>query len=222
MKPTQGFATIVVISFIALLVGVLGIIAYFKFSSKQSTVPLPIPVSRQSSAITLPTLSPASSPMDETANWKTYKSTSCPVVISYPQSWNITDLKLAKGVDYTGNSLGCFKITSPEYVTKLGEEAGGRINISKLAFSNVISDSKINNFDDYIAVLKKQTTVTGLQDKQFDPIIGKRYLTSGFFAETNFAFVKNNSLYIISWNNDSLSDSEKKLIDQILSSFKFL
>lgn len=155
------------------------------------------------------------------ANWKEYVSPSCPITISYPESWKIVDFKLEKGIDYTGNSLGCFKITSPEYVATLGEESGGRIDISKLALGSTIGNTKINNFDDYLAVLKKSTPVTNLQNKQYNMVTGEQYITSGYFAEANFAFVRDTNLYFITWNSDSFSETEQKLIDQILSTFKF-
>lgn len=86
MRHAKGFATVLVIALIALLLGVLGTVAYFKFSSR----PSPVPVSYQSPVVNQPISSPIGSPSNVATVWKVFAMKEVNISLDYPPDWVVT------------------------------------------------------------------------------------------------------------------------------------
>ena len=80
MKPVRGFALVVILVIIALLIGVGATLGYQKLTKKPQPSPIPTPSDQ---SVTSSSLSPT--PVDETANWKTFENNK--FSIKYPANW---------------------------------------------------------------------------------------------------------------------------------------
>lgn len=85
MNHQKGFANIVMVLAIVILVGVAG---YFVFVNKSEPVAQQTPTPTQTQKPTLPTPTPTPNP---TANWKTYTNTEYGLELKYPPTWNVQE-----------------------------------------------------------------------------------------------------------------------------------
>ncbi len=80
----KGFANIVLVVVIVILLGVVGYFAFVKKSGQVAQQPTPTPVVTQTKT---PTPTPVSTPKDETINWQVYNRNG--VLFKYPNDWAI-------------------------------------------------------------------------------------------------------------------------------------
>ncbi len=82
----KGFAQIIIVAVIALVIGAVAVFGYQKYIQKPTLAPTQSP--SNSDKITNQN-SPSPATSEETANWKTYASTKYGYLIKYPKDWNI-------------------------------------------------------------------------------------------------------------------------------------
>ncbi|MBI5732215.1 MAG: hypothetical protein HY982_02545 [Candidatus Magasanikbacteria bacterium] len=81
----KGFANIILVVVIVILVGAVGYFAFVKKSEPVAQQPTPTPIQVTNTPKSNPT--PTPTPADPTANWKVYSNTRYAYTIKYPTNW---------------------------------------------------------------------------------------------------------------------------------------
>ncbi len=89
----KGFANIILVVVIVVLLGTVGYFAFVKKSEPIAQQPTPTPAASQTKTPTPPTSTPT--PKDETANWKTITNASLGFSIKYPNGWKAETTSLS-------------------------------------------------------------------------------------------------------------------------------
>ena len=162
-------------------------------------------------------VTPVSSPtpIDETANWKTYTSVSGNFLIKYPIEWTYVS---------GGNiSTGTETISFGQNVSSVTEDINSKMSIQmqKPSSSTGIVDAK--SYKD--AIIKGKESSATVVAVMVDNANGFKitYIDAGTKIE-NTIFDKNNLLYSIMFGQhekSSITTEDKNTFDQILSTFKF-
>lgn len=185
---------------ILLLVGVGGYL-YFTKSSTKPVIPQPTPSVTPTKAV------------DETANWKTYTSTTLGFSIKYPSDAKITEQQ---------NGSVSLLIWGPTQKANTEFYDGVNLNFNadslkgqtlKAFTDKRVEDSKING---EILIPLKPTTIGAVE--------GYMFRASGL-GEHNYTFLPSKSgeyFEIINSTNDPTNKGFVKTADQILSTFKFV
>ncbi len=222
----KGFAPILILIIIAVLIG--GYLIYQNSQNQSKTIPLPTP-----QLTSTPTATPESTNSAETTNWKTYTNTDYGFSFQYPSSLYLFDCSKD------------FYEVKPLYV-HLSDNAKDDCNTTYKAFLSSINVSVVKNFDknkDYpIVKLNNRTEKTmNIGGKSAIQIIGT-YEEVGDQGEklssqpirtinsTVISYKENVSIKITYQrissvkNNDqgfSVKPDTTGIFDQILSTFKF-
>lgn len=181
MKPARGFAQIIIVAVIVLLIGAGAILVYEFFNVTKFTPAVPIP------------RLPAS--VDETSNWKTYKSQKGNFEVKYPNDW-IDEKK--PGLGLADNNLDYLLI---EKTKRISFTVNAEAEPSHIIYPFNAQDAKI---------------ITLAGEKAY-------FAKAGDAISFNKAYgiKRNGNVYRIdlTWDKNS-SDAEGEL-DKILSTFKF-
>lgn len=208
----KGFALVVLLVLVTLIVGAGGTAVYFKFSPKPS--PSPSPPDYQSPG---PVIKPSESPSDETANWKTYTNKERKFQISYPpqfkayedSSWG-TPVFVIEGQDREVSALHSVlnvSYLSSNYLKKYSEKMGK--NYEDSVFADVPNQEKT-----YLSGVPAKKSV--FEEEEFD-----KPSNTKSFSHTTFAYAvyKDNSYSVLT---EIPFRDEIPVFNQILSTFKFL
>ena len=215
VKPAKGFAQIVIIAVIAVVIGISGTLAYQKLSKKP--FPSPTPADR---SINL--TEPSPSPTDETvyteesrsADWKTYTNTKGKFSFKHPQVYSINEkINPLASQDYV-ESYGTITISPSE------KTLNGTIAITSAKTNKTLTQDNILGNGPNLSYLKdflknkliKNIVIGGIPGVMVKDIpVGP-----GDSNASDTIVIKGNIVYqIIVWGNN-------KDFDQILSTFKFL
>lgn len=232
-KCRRGFALVAVLVVAALVIGIGATLGYQKLKTKPS--PSPTPAIDQTKKDLSSDLSSETSVKEETANWKTFQG-------KYGFSFKIpTSAKVSEGQDI-GNYLNGLKSIGVR--VENNQEAGG--NHSQDYFDNrfdlniTTSNSKPDELvSQFLANLDKnqqpspyQNANTQIKNKAQRTLrdykngeISGKYLRVGY--EYDYAVILssgNGKTYIFSYTGDNgqISDKTGQLLEQILSTFRFL
>src|SRR3989344_5398734 len=80
----KGFANIILVVVIVILVGAVGYFAFVKKSEPVAQQPTPTPIQTKTST-------PTPTTKDETSSWKTYTNSSVGFSFKYPADWKVSD-----------------------------------------------------------------------------------------------------------------------------------
>jgi len=220
----NGFLPIMIIVPLAFVLGIVAIFLYFQLKSKPA--PQPQPTTTSQSTPTPAPVTKATPTTDETASWKTYKDPNYNFTFKYP------------------NETGLAKTTLYSMLSK-SESSGLEISPPRIepfdnwySFGLVVKDNPQNTdantiINNYMEEIKKDCTppACDVPKKITDTL--KPYKNGeidgyifNFGAETNSRMVvsaKNNKTYIfrMTGDNGQVTDFGLKVLDQILSRFKF-
>lgn len=221
----KGSVIIIITVFLALIVGIGGTLAYQQYFKKPAD---------QSNQAT-PNISP---PIDETTNWKTFES-------KFGYSFKIpSSAKVSDSINI-GNYFRDIKSAGTQI--KNNEEVGNHeqaffdnrfhLNISKIDnVDNATPASLIQKYLDKLdqtqqnppyqnanTEIKNKITLS-LKDYQNGEINGKYAMFGYEYDDGVILMTRNGSIYIFSYSGDNghIGETTEKLINQILSTFKFI
>lgn len=174
-----------------------------------------------------PCPTPSATSSAETEKWKILTSANCGIEVRYPRNWNAYDLQGNK--QESSPEEYCIEITAPNYISRLGEEAGGVIRIKRIPLGSTLEkatiksmDITINSITDYKKYLEQQFTVQDLGNKSYSNFSGKVFNFAGYFGYIELVFLRDKYLYSIKWNDPLFEGEYKDSVDQILSTFRFI
>lgn len=213
----KGFSVILILVAVVILVAIAGG-AFFlgRQTSPAQTISSPSPVPSQQVPVETPKqVSP--SPVDETANWKTYTSTNANFSFKYPSEWPLVNIPKFDQCSVCIEGL----TFSHNYNSNSSD-----LNIATIL---VFKEENIKSLDDYVKI-----HVKGDQSKvnlQYTNVGGEKavsYKLSGGIPPLpviEYAVFKNGLYYIIRLE-DSVETNKNKsknqeLFDKMLSTFKF-
>lgn len=147
------------------------------------------------------------SEIDPTTNWKTYTDEIYKFSFKYPSDWNINCPALPVANWYDRNICD---IISPKAFAEGGEVSNGSYFVVGVSKSN----PNYSNFNQFLEYSKQYGYI--YESKQINNISGKLATTKG--KETNYIFERNGNYINATW----LYSDNSKLVDQILSTFKFI
>lgn len=183
----------------------------------RSSSPKPSPIPTVVSQTPQPTLSQTPTP-DETANWRTYTSTSGKFTIKYPIEWKV----LNGGSLSTGTEIVSF---GPN-ITGVTEDLNIKMWIQMQSATN--PNSSIKNAEDYKNSLVKgyssnPNSNISVTAATVDGVSGFKlsYIDSGVKI-TNILIDKNGLVYSIAIRQTTpYSEQDLQIFNQILSTFRF-
>ena len=195
-----------VLAVIAIGLVAVGAIGYFQLKTKFTSQPAP----SQSPQITVIKPSPASTPTDETANWKTYTNTTYGFSIKYPATFAIQD------------KSGQFPPFAMYFLDKqrvLTGEGGNQVNpyfsVVAKPFRGSVMDYINDSNNNRIFVETKK-----IGDNEF--VVVKEKFGMGGVANEYLLKVKGNVISISPDLIESKDSIDYKVFNQILSTFKFI
>ncbi len=213
MKPARvytefrsGFAQIIIVAVIALVIGAVAVFGYQKYIQKPTLAPTQSP--SNSDKITNQN-SPSPDTSDETANWKTYNAKVAKVSFKLPLGWSVIE---REGAVYNGEKA------NRDVILK-GENDFG-ITYTENFFGGFAGTKVIDN-------LTKEVEIDGIKVrkeylKDFPAVEGQAIDLSGSPDEMHIEMHRGNSanFFIASFKKETFAE-EDKILDQILSTFKF-
>lgn len=171
---------------------------------------------------------PSATPIDETANWKTYNEKTYKFLVKYPDDWIFKTYYLDERKEYDEKYLEDILIVNFKNKKTTREfelNTPGLINIAiiyikpNVSFEDIISHEKNSYGDIYpkpLLIFDDKVSVNGIQAHKFT----YKYSDNTY----NIVYVprENGSIYKIGGSvlNEDFSLQEK-FLDQILSTFKF-
>ena len=198
------------IGFGVVSIGILiGIIGYMLGTKNSQTV-----VNNQQN-VNIPTLSPPSpTPVDETANWKTYANTKYKYSIKYPPDWNIENVDLAnpEKVNFIKQPSEKDIDIHPQMVQIIVEK-NPQEDVPTIEWYKNIWAKQIPagiNFDN---VKFEETTFQGLPALKANNAI--------FFARNSFMFRMKWAVIDFGNADTRLIELNEQTFDQILATFQF-
>ena len=214
----KGFANIVLVVVIVLIVGAVGYFAFVKKSARLAE-------QTQTTTQTNNSVSPIPTQKDETANWKTYSNSKYNFSLKYPNGWTIEE---PTNADTTGRVIS---LRSPETVQLLNEreiDPGYSYNLVVSFWSNVNNEyarggswidqrnytSLTDYFTDKNAFKQKIGSITVAGQSAYEVSIGGAGANYGVMIEYNGVYELS---FETAWDKSKLGSTEK----QILSTFQF-
>ena len=210
----KGFANIILVVVIVMLVGAVGYFAFVKKSEPVAQQPTPTPTQVTNTPKSSPT--PTTTPADPTANWKTYTNTQHGIEFKYPNNWEIDAADTNKGQadSFLDVHLTNYKVADRADCSKF-------IGMEIQAFHPIEG-----SFDTFV---KSQVNTGGMGPSgNLTPIIigghtAYKVDNSGWDGGCGGPgyFIKASStkyMYIFSGRG---KETDQKIIDQILATFKF-
>lgn len=209
MKNQKGFANIILVIIVVILVGAVGYFAFVKKS--EPVVQQPTPTPTQTNTPVSPT--PTPTPKDETSNWQSHSNMEIGFSFKYPQAWKVED-----GLKINTCCLNVFNSLNPYQGDFLKQ------NVMKAQFQYHV-DGSVSNKQQYLDSLVKGSTESemgspiskssivsvqnenGLDIFKFSGGVG----SIGYIIprKANFSEV----IYVIVWNPDST-------LEKVLSTLK--
>jgi len=223
-KPKPNYLKTILLSGLVILLVVSIIYLYLQNQKLQQQVLNPqlsptiqvLSPTSQSISPTPKTVSSISITPDETAGWKTYTNSVLGLELKYPPNWkSVIDCKFG---------TTCFSSENFEQtVNEVGD--GGGFYIAKkgglFSISSSLKDASIN-LDNYCHP-GGPLLITSCVDTKLDELNAKKRILNiqdGAEYSTEVGALTNKFLIMLGQNYSSQSD--KKILDQILSTFKFL
>ena len=218
-QNSPHFSKTFIILMVIVMVVAVGIGGYM-VGANQSQIAQP--PSQSLPPVTQPSPTPT---QDETANWKTYRSSRCEFEISYPSEWKLDDASNKQEKENSAYQLGGVSIEAPNFKRVLEANTGMNIFITRTKLGTTSPRGFIiNSVDDYIKSVESHPYSEGAaynkQDKNYGSLSGKYFELNAFGKSASFVIVKNNDLYALSWPKKD-DDPYINSINQILSTFKF-
>jgi hypothetical protein len=198
-KKKSNVLKVLILIVVFLLVGIGGVYAGMQISKKQTQIPL-TPQTTEAPIIS-PTLVP-----DETANWKTYRNDKYRFEFKFPDDWSATDNKAQ----------------SPDYEADHGLLKGADFFVG-------INPTLIQTIEEIIEQTKKyqpNAEISNLKIKGFDAVmvsIPPAQEMGQYWPSKTIYFEKEENIFSIT--SEAYGDKRDfylKILDQILSTFKFI
>lgn len=210
-QSSPHFSKTFIILMILLLVAIFGVGGYILGASQNKIV--------QTKPV-VQTLQPSPSPVDETANWKTYTSEDGTFSFKYPSDWAYE--KKGSEIRYQNKNYKTTSIIFGAVSTKnhIGQDIEPYIqNIFSIEYATNSEFNSIDPEDFPIEWCSTELAGEEITEVKVDALTAIRRVTGCGPAGTMFVYFKNKStLYITS--SESIHPSSK-IHDQILSTFKF-
>lgn len=220
MKPVRGFAQIIIVAVIALVLGAVAMLGYQKYFKKT-------PVSVQKTETT----NNSSQTVDETANWKTYTSQALKFSIKYPDNLSFiketTTYSSIENVSFSEKDLtGMITYTGPDLLVSKGSVLGeGYNNLSKQEINKAQPIQQGSRDQSGQLKLTQVEVDTRLPNKNVNGVVALIHIrnnSQGYGAEA--LINRNNDFYQIALtgNTNTRIEEISNYFNQILSTFKFL
>jgi hypothetical protein len=197
--------------------GGVGLLCYLLFQPKSSEPTVTTPKKATSSA----KKATPSAQKDETAGWKTFTSTKFGFKVKYPSEW-----KIAREIDKGANIFSQEELSGGLFIEVYISDDYNQKEYQKVETISVGQSSK---FDAGIPGTNLQDTYTRLEDTTVDGYKAVRYKKEPGFGDAdnpktyNAIIGKSGKLYLLRNKLYEQSfDEGIKLLDKILSTFKFL
>lgn len=190
-----------IILFLLIVGSAAGFYVFKQQSSNTTAKPTPTPLLAEVST-KAGTPNPASNAASATANWKTFVEPDAKYTIKYPSDWSV----------YTRGNLKQDTITSTELTTKGMKSGTFAIGVVKIRKNIFLAKEWVKRFSN-------SQTKSDVKTINFNDIDAYEEKIEGVI---NIVFDKNDLLYSISLNTGIYENYyDQKIIDQILSTFRF-
>lgn len=132
----KGFANIILVVVIVILVGAVGYFAFVKKSEPIAQQPTPTPTQTTTST---KTSAPTPSPKDETASWKAYSDNAIGLSFKYPSAWTINNYNKSPNVLVYSSLISSLSTSCGELGTCQQYELNNKKIIEDGSMSGIIS-----------------------------------------------------------------------------------
>lgn len=214
----KGFAPILILVGILVIVGIAGGAYYFgKSAAPKPQNPVVSQISQPTSVTSsIPANSPVPTSVGEAANWKTYKSDNYGYSFRYPSSFWITSVTTSRQIssDASGATISDSPLAPENTIALFSITDRGKKQGESIAS---LIDGYMQDRKEFQVTTSKNITVNKHQAIYLDTLVANKpyYL---IFIETD----KSNVVILNISNNSDSNDPLKPTIDQIISTFKFL
>ncbi len=201
----KGFAPIVFILGILLVsAGIIGGAYYYKTTTEKSKI------SEQKNITSKTT--PISTPTDESANWKIYTNSDWQISFNYPSGWEIGS---------NGPTSIELNVNSAPYVNFSYIENSKNLTLQQIDRENTKKDKERGMGVNSPAVAPSNYTIITTKN-DYNTYYEKEYFCEPSVCERYTIVVSNKIIQIVIFPRMKELKDYSKIIDQILSTFKFL
>ena len=135
----KGFANIILVVVIVILVGAVGYFAFVKKSEPIAQQPTPTPTQTTTPTKTPVSPTPTPTPKDETVNWKAYADNTIGLSFKYPSTWTINNYNKSPNILVYSSLISSLSTSCGELGTCQQYELNNKKIIEDGSMSGIIS-----------------------------------------------------------------------------------
>ncbi|OGZ43659.1 MAG: hypothetical protein A3C80_04560 [Candidatus Ryanbacteria bacterium RIFCSPHIGHO2_02_FULL_45_43] len=204
----RGFANMVLVVVIVILVGAVGYFMFVKKFEPGSQQPTPTPTQTNTA------VSPTPTPQSETAQWKIFTNTEYKYRINYPPDWELGQITVKQ-------SPAAVRFTK---ITKQGDKYLNDAVVDVIVEPNPLRKTPTEEW--YREWVKQIPTGINLEGVKFEETTFKNMKALKIDNNTVF-FAKGLNMFEIKWHvagdyNQSLAESAEKIFEQMMATFEFI